>query len=258
MRNIPTFVDTIGTLCRGYLPKVFQARGWVLVSLIAIPFIVAQLVMLFDGAPNPEQIALVLYHQGYAAAMLPIIAMVSAPACISEDLEQRTLPLILVRPAPAWALPIGKGLLWFVWCSIWLVTIVSLMPLVGLELASVPQKILALVLVLWAQLGFVSLLVILFKQGVLWSCLIFFIWDPLIGSLPETLQRFTFTHYLHSLAGSQYSTGNTIDLLAQTQIRSPIWLSVVVLFAIGLLTWGLCGLKLLHTPIGLAGRESEG
>jgi len=256
MRNNPSLTDTIGALFKGYLPRVFQARGWVLAILIIIPFVVAQLVMHF--VPSPAQIAIVLYHQGYAATVLPIIALVSAPACINEDLEQRTLPLMLVRPAPSWALPLGKGLLWFVWCSIWLVAVMSLMPLVGLEMSAIPRKILALVLILWAQLGFVSLFVMFFKRGVLWALLVLIIWDPLIGSLPQALQRLTFTHYLQCIAGSQYSSGGKVNILAQTQVTSPVWLCVIVLLSIGLLAWGLCGLKLMHMPIGLAGRESEG
>jgi ABC-type transport system involved in multi-copper enzyme maturation permease subunit len=258
MRNIPSSIDAIRALFKGYLPRIFQARGWVLAGLIMTPLIVVIFVQVFNENPASARNVLELYHSAYGRIVLPIVTLLAAPACINEDLEQRVLPLMLVRPAPAWALPMGKGLLWFSWCSVWLVIVVALMPLAGLDILTVPRKILALILTLWAQLGFASLLLLIFKRGTLWAALFLFIWDPLIKVFPPALQRVTFTHYLESLAASRYSNNNAIDLLAQAQITTPLWLSVIILTAVGLLTWGICGFKLMRTPIGLAGRESEG
>jgi ABC-type transport system involved in multi-copper enzyme maturation permease subunit len=255
MRNAPSFTDTIWAVAKGYLPKVLQARGWVLAGLILLPFAITLLVQVFEGIRDPRA-ALEVYHYGYGQIALPVFSLLAAPACISEDIEQRTLQLMLVRPAPAWALPLGKGLLWFAWCALWLIVVVSLMPLVGLS--DVPQKILALVLTLWAQLGFASLMLLFFKRGTLWAALFFFVWDPMVKILPPALQRATFTHYLESLAASSYSKSSAIDILSQTQITSPEWLAVAVLLAFGLAAWLVCGLRLMRMPLGLAGRESEG
>jgi len=255
MRDTPSFADTILAVAKGYLPKVFQARGWALAGLAALPFAITLLVQTFDGSHDPRA-ALEVYHYGYGQIALPVLSLLAAPACISEDIEQRTLPLMLVRPAPAWALPLGKGLLWFAWCAAWLAAVVALMPLVGL--GGVPQKMLALVLTLWAQLGLASLLLLFFRRGTLWAALFFFIWDPLVRVLPPALQRATFTHYLESLAASGYSKNSAIDILSQTQITSPAWLAVTVLAAFGLAAWLVCGIRLMRMPLGLAGREAEG
>jgi len=228
-------------------------------ALIMAPIVVLTFgAQIFSKNPAPWRSILEFYHSAYGRVVLPIIALLAAPACINEDLEQRTLPLMLVRPAPIWALPIGKGLLWFSWCSVWLIIVVALMPMAGLDLLTVPRKILALILTFWAQLGFVSLLLLLLKRGTLWAALFLFVWEPLIKVFPPALQRITFTHYLESLASSRYSSNNTIDLLAQVQISTPLWLCVIILTAFGILTWGICGFRLMCTPIGLAGRESEG
>jgi hypothetical protein len=138
----------------------------------------------------------------------------------------------------------------------WLIAVVSLMPLVGLS--DTPKKMLALVLTLWAQLGFASLMLLFFKRGTLWAALFFFIWDPMVKILPPALQRATFTHYLESLAASSYSKNSAIDILSQTQITSPEWLAVTVLLVFGLAAWLVCGLRLMRMPLGLVGRESEG
>jgi len=262
MRNIPSSLEAVGALIKGYLPRIFQARGWVLAGLIMAPVVVALLAQssraAFENNANPAMAALVLYHQGYAAIMLPILALMAAPAGIREDIEQRTLPLVLVRPVPAWTLPFGKGLLWFVWCAFWLVIAVAFMPLVGLDILTIPRKVLALILTFWAQLGIASLFLLFFKRGTLWAAIFFFVWDPLVRVLPSALQRVTFVHYLESLAGSRSHSGNTIDLLAQAQVTTPLWLGAIILLAVGALAWGMCGLKLMRTPIGLAGGDSEG
>ncbi|MCL1894196.1 MAG: hypothetical protein FWG02_08190 [Holophagaceae bacterium] len=258
MRNIPSFVETICILFRGYLPRVFKARGWVLAFIIMVPFVIVHIFVILGVVPNPARLALELYHNGYASVVIPVIALVSASACISEDIEQRTLPLMLVRPAPAWALPIGKGLLWFSWCSTWLLIVVTLMQLVGMEVTTIPRKIIALVFTLWAQLGLVSLLGLIFKRGILWAGIVLFLWDPLVTLLPGTMQRLTFSHYLQSLAGGQYSINNMNSLLAQAQISTPFWLAATVLIAVGALAWALCGIKVMNMQIGLSGRESEG
>jgi hypothetical protein len=190
--------------------------------------------------------------------VLPLLSLIAASAGIGEDLEHRSLPLMLVRPAPAWILPFGKGMPWLAWCLAWLTIAATPILYAGLDMAVIPQKILALLLAFWAQLGFASLLILVFKRGLLWAALFFFVWDPLVKVLPPALQRTTFIHYLESIAQSRYTGGDTLDLLAQDQVSSPAWLAVFVLVAVGILAWGGCGLWLMKKPIGLAGSESEG
>jgi len=258
MRTIPSFIDAIAALFKGYLPRVFHLRGWVLAVLTMLPCTLGLLSNSFDKIPNPAKTALELYHYGYAQMVLPLVALIAASAGIGEDLEQRSLPLMLVRPAPAWALPLGKGLPWLAWCSAWLT--IAVMPILyaGLDMAVIPQKILALLLTFWTQFGIASLLVLIFKRGMLWAALFFFAWDPFVRVMPPALQRMTNTHYLESIAQSRYTGGSTISLLEQSQILSPTWLAVLILIAVGVLAWGGSGLWLMKRPVGLAGSESEG
>jgi hypothetical protein len=227
-------------------------------GLIMLPFMVVWLVMIFDSTPDPPRTSLELYHHGYGQIALPILALICAPLCLREDLEPRTIPLLLVRPSPVWALPFGKGLLWFAWCAAWFGFAVALMPLVGLDTSAVPRKMLALLLTFWAMLGFASLLVWFFKRGMLWAALFLFIWELSLENLPPALQRATFTHYLENIAGSQHKNFNALTILSQTQATTSIWLSAALLIALGLLAWGIIGLRLQRTPVGLAGDSGEG
>ena len=257
-RTIPSCIDAVAALFKGYIPRVFHLRSWVFAVLAMLPCTLGLLSNSFDKHPNPARVALELYHYGYAQMVLPLIALIAASAGIGEDLEQRSLPLMLVRPAPAWVLPFGKGLPWLAWCSAWLTIAVTPILYAGLDMAVIPQKILALLLTFWAQMGFASLLTLVFKRGLLWAALFFFAWDPFVRVMPPALQRMTNTHYLESIAQSRYTGSSTISLLEQSQVLSPVWLAVLVLVVAGVLAWGGCGLWLMKKPIGLAGSESEG
>jgi hypothetical protein len=99
---------------------------------------------------------------------------------------------------------------------------------------------------------------LLFKRGTLWGALYFFLWEPLVGILPPSLQRLTFTHYIQSLAGSRAAEINAPQLLAQEQVSTHPALAVLALLAFGGLCWALAGWRLHRTPVGLAGSEAEG
>ena len=123
MSAAPTPLATIRATALGYAPRVLQGRGWVMAGLVLIPvaltLLIFTIVRLKGEGPNSAE-AVKVFHEVLVKMMLPIMALVAAPAGIREDLEQRTLPLLLVRPAPAWALPLGKGLPWFAWGALWL------------------------------------------------------------------------------------------------------------------------------------------
>ncbi len=256
---------TLKAVSRGYLPRVLQARGWVLLALAMGPVMLVAIATLFAKLIKPVGVeaadgmtALKIFHEGLIKVMLPIMALVAAPAGIREDLEQRTLPLMLARPSAAWILPFAKGLLWFGWGALCLLAATLALVALGGPLAYLPSQAAAIVAAYWAELGFLALLGLVFKRGTLWGALYLFVWDPLVRVLPGKLQLFTFHHHIESIAGSRSIEVGARNLLAQEQIASPVWLSLLILFLVGLTAWALCGLKLQFTPVGLAGQEAEG
>jgi hypothetical protein len=117
---------------------------------------------------------------------------------------------------------------------------------------------LALAAAFWGQLALVTLLGLLFKRGTLWGALVLFGWEALLRVFPPALQRLTFLHHLESIAGSRGGEVAPIQIMAQGQVATPPWLSLLLLLGFGLLCWTLAGLKVQMTPVGLAGREGEG
>ena len=261
MNAAPSLLATIRATALGYAPRVLQGRGWVLASLVALPVglsIIIFTVARMQGADASPAEALKIFHEVLVKMMLPIMALVAAPAGIREDLEQRTLPLLLVRPAPAWALPLGKGLPWFAWGALWLIVGALGLQLLGGDPALLPGRILALVGGWWGELALMTLVGLLFKRGTLWGALYFFIWEPLVRIFPPFLQRLTFTHHIESLAGSRAAEVRAHQMLAQEQVSTHPALAIFALIAFGALCWALAGWKLHRTPVGLAGSEAEG
>ncbi len=198
--------QTARALAAGYAPRVLQPRGWVLAGLVLAPVGLALLISglaAMQGHALPASIALTIFHGILAKAVLPIMALITASAGIREDLEQRTLPLLLTRPAPAWAMPLGKGLPWFAWGAAWLIIGALALQILGGDSDLLLGRIAALTAAWWAMLAFVSLLGLLFKRGTLWAALWLFGWESLTAVFPPFLQRLTFTHYIESLAGSR-------------------------------------------------------
>jgi hypothetical protein len=186
------------------------------------------------------------------------MALVAAPAGIREDLEQRTVPLLLVRPAPAWALPLGKGLPWFFWGAVWLILGTLGLQVIGGDPSLLPGRLVALVSAWWGELALMTLVGLLFKRGTLWGALYFFIWEPMVRIFPPFLQRLTFTHHIESLAGSRAAEVGATQILAQEQVTTHPIVACLALLAFGALCWALAGWKLHRTPVGLAGSEAEG
>jgi hypothetical protein len=253
--------QTVRALAAGYAPRVIQIRGWVLAMLVLAPValvLAVSGVASLQGHPLPPGVPLTVFHAILVNAVLPIMALIAAPAGIREDLEQRTLPLLLTRPAPAWAMPLGKGLPWFAWGAIWLVVASLALQILGGDPGLILGRIGALTGAWWAELAFVALLGLVFKRGTLWAALWLFGWENLVSVFPPLLQRFTFTHYIESLAGSRGHSVSATELLAQAQVSTAPWLALLILFLAGLAFWAACGWKLHATPVGLAGSEAEG
>ncbi len=260
MTTPPSPLTTIRAMAVGYAPRVLQARGWILAASAVGPVLLVVGVTLLsrmEGADFTPRDALQIFHE-ILRVLLPIMALVAAPAGIREDLEQRTLPLLLARPATTWALPLGKGLPWFLWGAGWLIlALLGLFAFAG-DPSQLPGRLGAMVGAWWGELAFMTLAGLLFKRGALWGALYFFLWEPLVRVFPAFLQRLTFSHYIESLTGTRATSVQTHQMLAQEQVTTHPVLAFLVLIAFGALCWGLAGWKLHRTPIGLAGSEAEG
>ena len=259
MRNpTPSPLQTVRAVALGYLPRVLQPRGWALCAMALLPPLLTLLGQAASRQLGGSRDSLGLFHGTLVAFILPIMALVAAPGGIREDLEQRTLPLLLVRPVRAWALPLAKGLVWYGWGALWLGLGCLGLLLLGSAPGATGLQALALVFGFWAEFSFVSLLGLVFSRGTLWGAVVLFGWENLARALPPALQPFSFLHHLESISGSRGGAVANLQFLAQDQASGSPWVSMAALFLFGALCWALSGWKLQRTPIGLAGMEAEG
>ncbi len=245
-------------LSKGYAPRLLQARGLTLAAILIFPVLLStmiQLLIRLKGGADTGPSALIIFHTLLGQMVLPVLALVAAGAGLREDFEQRTLPMMLTRATPSWMLPFGKGLVWYGWSALWILVAMLLMPALGASWTELPRMTLALLSLHFAQVAFISLFTFIFKRGLLWGALYFFVADPLVRILPAHLQRFTFIHYLESISGSRAGSGGSVQLLAQVQISTPWPLAILIMVAFGLICWGLCGYWLHRSQVGLSGGE---
>jgi len=256
-----TPLQTVRALAAGYAPRVLQARGIILAGLVMAPVALVlgtSGLAALRGASLPPSVALSIFHGVLASVAVPIMALIAASAGVREDLEQRTLPLLLTRPAAPWAMPLGKGLPWFLWGAAWIIVAALFLQILGGDPDLLLGRIAALVAAWWGELAFVTFFGLIFKRGTLWAALWLFGLENLVRVFPPLLQRFTFTHYIESLAGSRGHSVSATELLAQAQVSTAPWLAFAILVLAGLAFWLACGWKLHATPVGLAGAEAEG
>ena len=95
-----------------YLISLRQLTGrprLIIIGLLAIvPVLLGLAVRLSDDGPNADELDNALLALLYGAAVLPIIALTVSTAALGNDLEDRTLSNLTLRPVPRWQIILPK------------------------------------------------------------------------------------------------------------------------------------------------------
>ncbi len=213
MRYLTTFFLRAGTHSR---------RTWWMVVLGLFPVGCAVLLWLFKPLLEPEGVGLwELYPQLgqllYLDILLPLVAVFVGAAVIADEVDERTLPYLLLRPVPRPAIVLSKMLAGVItlgliltlslFCT-WVVLVAD--PDSGGMSANISvllsgQAVLLLGLV--AYLPFFTLFGGLMKRPVLVGLLFIFGWERLVSALPGSIRLFSIAHYLHVLFPSMPQAG---------------------------------------------------
>jgi ABC-2 type transport system permease protein len=145
----------------------------------------------------------------YLHFLLPLIAVFIGSGVIADEVEDKTLPYLLVRPIPRHTIVLSKLL------AGWITTGVILFVSIGLTysvmnlggdlkgwLSDVPRLMQSggvLLIGLLVYMPFFSLMGGLLKHPVLSGILFVFGWENLVGFFPGNVKLFTIVHYLHVL-----------------------------------------------------------
>jgi len=189
---------------------VRRRRTWIMAALIALPALLPVLAWYFSEKIAEENIkildALILFM--YVLTITPLTALVYGCSLLSEEIEGRTLPLLLSRAAPRSAIVLGK---YFSFCAI---SIVLLWLSLGLTYGSFaiflqldPRQYLPLLI----QYGLVVALALaaygalcvcisaISRRPVVISALFIFGWEKLVIALPGYVDFLTLQKYVQRL-----------------------------------------------------------
>jgi ABC-2 type transport system permease protein len=221
--------------------------GCACILLLAKPLLTKQGVIIADLFP---QISFFLYLH----FLIPLIAVFIGTAIIADEVEERTLPYLLVRPVPRRDVILAKtitgvltiGLIlcistgltyslmfWYQGFGRWISNIATLLQSIGVLILG-----LLVYVPLFAFFGG-SL-----KHPVLGGLLFSFGWENMIGFLPGNIKFLTVIHYLHVLFPHLQSSGsgnirrNLFNLVLPTKQISAVT-SIIVLLIMSAVFIGL-------------------
>jgi len=195
----------------------------------------------------------------YLHFLLPLISIFIGSAVIADEVEDKTLPYLLVRPIPRHTIVLSKLLAG--WISTGLILFISLGLTYSVMLLSTDltgwisniSKLLAsggvLLLGLLVYVPFFGLLGGLLKRPVLSGILFVFGWENLVGFFPGNVKLFTIVHYLHVLfphtqrPQSSSLQSNLLNLVVSSK-QTPQTTAFLVLLGLGVLFIALMALLL--------------
>lgn len=212
------------------------------------PLLVEQGVVL--SALFPQMSLLLFLH-----FLLPLLSVFIGTAVVADEVEERTLPYLLVRPVPRWKVVLSKTLagcmtVGLILCVSLILTYTVLVLDGGISqwFSSMPQLLQSGGVLLLGVLVYVPLFGFLggaIKHPVLAGLLFAFGWESTVGFFPGNVKLFTVAHYLHVLFPSLRPTrmGDVVksklfDLVLPTQAISGVT-SILVLLGMSALFIGL-------------------
>lgn len=225
----------------------FVPVGCALILLLVKPLLEREGVLL--SALYPQMSFFLFLH-----FLMPLMSVFIGTAVIGDEVEERTLPYLLVRPFPRWTIVVSKTLAGCITVGsiifISMVLTYSIMVISGgfkAWIADVPtllQSLGVLYLGLLVYIPFFGLLGGTIKRPVLAGLLFSFGWENTVGMFPGNVKLLTVVHYLHVLFPKMHRIQSNdarrvlLDLVLPAK-QVSIVTSILVLLGLSALFTGL-------------------
>ncbi len=225
----------------------------VVVALSIIPCIFAAIYLLNTDVATPREALVDLFSTVLVApTLLPIIALILATAALGNEVEDRTLPYLVLKPISRFRIVVEK------YAAVLIVTVPAVLLGLGLTALIVAQADVSarsvdaerLMPVVWAMLGAatagialtaaiflaVSLVV---PRALLAGIVYTFIWESLLGRFLPGLRVISIRHYVQSIF-VELVDDPRVTIANVTSLRNAlITILVACLVALLLATWRL-------------------
>jgi ABC-2 type transport system permease protein len=188
-----------------------KSRRLVATALLGLfPVLICVILVLIRSTLEDHDVSLSrLYPQVsfflYLHFILPILAVFAGSSLIGDEIEEQTLPYLVVRPIPKWWWLAAKFLAQYViLAAILLISLTFSYTLLNLqgwldEAVKLLKSVGVLLLGLAAYLSLFSLFGAAFKKPIPLALLFTFGWENLVAYFPGNAKLLTVVHYLHSL-----------------------------------------------------------
>jgi len=184
-----------------------------------------------------SNIMLIFYFQ----LLIPVLALFFGSSVINDEIDNKTLVYLTVRPVPRWLVFTGKYVAYLLVMG--LITFLGLVLsflIANFDLLASAESwrqlltyLAAALLAITAYSGLFALLASFMRKSILIGLFFVFGWESIVQYFPGTTQKFTIIHFVKSLL--PYAPQKSGFLIFQLE-PSPVFSSVLVLMLFSLIT----------------------
>lgn len=184
---------------------------------------------------------------GYVHVLLLVVTLFYGTALVSDELEDKTLTYLLVRPVSKSTIYLGKYLAYLVAAALLLLPSAAMCFLIAMA-ADAPGESGRHVPILLQDLGVLSIGILAYgalyaligavtKRPVFVGLAFTFIWETLVTFIPGYLSKLTIKHYLSALLPHAVSQRGIIGLF-ESPTSAPMAVIILLLTTAGFLALG--------------------
>ena len=255
----------MGSLIAFFFKTSMRSRRTLWLSLVTgVPVFCAVLLFLFrslmarDGVTLESIFPQISFYL-YLHFLLPLMAVFMGSALIADEVDERTLPYLLMCPMPRTQILLAKALAsvltlsLLIFVSLGLTYSIMMLPAgLGGWMEHIPQLIQAAGVLLIGLIVYIPLFGLLgglMKKPVLVGLLFTFGWENTVAFFPGNVKLLTVVYYLHRLfpdvarAGSQSVENKILQILLPASPMS-VAAALAVLLGIGIVFTGTYALLL--------------
>lgn len=184
---------------------------------------------------------------GYVHVLLLVVTLFYGTALVSDELEDKTLTYLLIRPVSKATIYLGKYLAYLVAAAVLLLPSATLCFLIAMA-ADPPGEGSRHIPILLQDLGVLSIGILAYgalyavigavtKRPVFVGLAFTFIWETLVTFIPGYLSKLTIKHYLSALLPHAVSQRGIIGLF-ESPTSAPMAVLILLLATVGFLFLG--------------------
>lgn len=184
---------------------------------------------------------------GYIMVLLVVVTLFYGTALVSDELEDKTITYLFMRPVSKAAIYVGKYCAYLVVASLLLIPSAALCFLVAMSADASGEAVRHLPILL-QDLGVLAIGILAYgalyaligavtKRPVFIGLAFSFVWETLVTFIPGYLSKLTIKHYLMALLPHPVGQRGVLNLF---ETSTPGWVAVIVLLMVtaGLLALG--------------------